>query len=120
VASVSARKAAEPHVVEPLLSAIQDVSDEARRCFLDADMSRSDQISVLESLIDHNHSYLVQLGVSHAALEAIRAKTASEPFGLHTKLTGAGGGGCAYTLIPDGLPVIVYRDTGISGSSWIV
>lgn len=32
----------------------------------------------------------------------IRAKTASSPFNLSTKLTGAGGGGCAVTLIPDG------------------
>jgi hypothetical protein len=102
VAGVSARKAKEPEVIEPLLAAIQDVSDEVRRCLTDTDMSRSDQISVLESLIDSNHSYLVQLGVSHPSLEAVRAKTASEPFKLHTKLTGAGGGGCAYTLVPDG------------------
>jgi hypothetical protein len=31
----------------------------------------------------------------------VRAKTASEPYQLSTKLTGAGGGGCAVTLIPD-------------------
>lgn len=53
-------------------------------------------------MIDENHGHLVTLGVSHPALEAIRAKTALEPFGLKTKLTGAGGGGCAVTLIPDG------------------
>lgn len=41
------------------------------------------------------------MGVSHPALEAIKAKTKSSPFGLSTKLTGAGGGGCAVTLIPD-------------------
>lgn len=43
------------------------------------------------------------LGVSHASLEAIRAKTASDPYNLKTKLTGAGGGGCAVTLVPDGM-----------------
>lgn len=41
------------------------------------------------------------MGVSHPALEAIKAKTKASPFGLSTKLTGAGGGGCAVTLVPD-------------------
>jgi mevalonate kinase len=49
-----------------------------------------------------NHAHLVELGVSHPALEMIVAATGQEPFNLATKLTGAGGGGCAVTLIPDG------------------
>lgn len=65
-------------------------------------MSRSEQIETLEKLIDSNHAHLVTLGVGHSALEAIKAKTASQPWNLHTKLTGAGGGGCAVTIIPDG------------------
>lgn len=52
-------------------------------------------------MIHENHAHLVTLGVSHPALESIRAKTAAKPFALATKLTGAGGGGCAVTLIPD-------------------
>ena len=40
------------------------------------------------------------MGVSHPALEAIRSKTGT--YNLQTKLTGAGGGGCAVTLVPDG------------------
>lgn len=54
----------------------------------------------LQSLILENHAYLRELGVSHPALEAVKAKTAS--YDLQTKLTGAGGGGCAVTLVPDG------------------
>lgn len=50
-----------------------------------------------------NHQHLVSLGVSHPALESIKEKTAT-PYRLSTKLTGAGGGGCAVTLIPDGTP----------------
>lgn len=65
-------------------------------------MKRSTQLATLEKLIDENHSHLVSLGVGHAALEAIKAKTGEQPWGLHTKLTGAGGGGCAVTIIPDG------------------
>jgi len=55
-----------------------------------------------KALIDENHTHLVSLGVSHPSLEAIKAKTARSPYELHTKLTGAGGGGCAVTLVPDG------------------
>jgi mevalonate kinase len=53
-------------------------------------------------MMRENHGHLVDLGVSHPALEMIVAATAAEPYGLSTKLTGAGGGGCAVTLIPDG------------------
>lgn len=61
-----------------------------------------------QALIKENHEHLITLGVSHPALETIRATTAN-PYGLSTKLTGAGGGGCAVTLIPDGneLPFIL-------------
>lgn len=89
-------------MINPVLQAIQTISDEARRCLSDTEMSRREQIGTLEQLIDSNHEHLVTLGVGHPALEAIKAKTASQPWGLHTKLTGAGGGGCAVTIIPDG------------------
>jgi mevalonate kinase len=45
-----------------------------------------------------NHALLNALGVGHAALERIVAVTRAH--GLTTKLTGAGGGGCAITLLP--------------------
>jgi len=107
-------------VVEDILEAIQSISDEARRALADPEMSRETLLSALsvstvdprqtprsyphrtQALIDENHAYLVNLGVSHPSLEAIKNKTASTQYGLHTKLTGAGGGGCAVTLIPDG------------------
>ena len=57
---------------------------------------------MLQALIHENHGHLVALGVSHPALEAIKSKTAADPYRLSTKLTGAGGGGCAVTLVPDG------------------
>merc|ERR1719187_729719 len=58
------------------------------------------QFATLEELVDTNHCLLAALGVSHPVLELVRGVTASH--GLHTKLTGAGGGGVAVTLItPD-------------------
>lgn len=46
-----------------------------------------------------NHSLLCSLGVSHRSLEDI-VYTLNTHYNLHSKLTGAGGGGCAITLIP--------------------
>ena len=44
-----------------------------------------------------NQGLLAALGVSHPALEQIINITAKQK--IHTKLTGAGGGGFAYSLI---------------------
>lgn len=56
------------------------------------------------------------LGVSHPSLEVIRSRTA-EPYGLSTKLTGAGGGGCAVTLVPDGMyPFLVFHESAFANT----
>lgn len=46
-----------------------------------------------------NHCLVHALGVSHASLEQVRSATAEH--GIVTKLTGAGGGGCALSIIRD-------------------
>jgi mevalonate kinase len=52
-------------------------------------------------LFDLNHHLLTGgLGVGHASLDNIQKITGE--LGFHSKLTGAGGGGCAITLIPKG------------------
>lgn len=61
------------------------------------------QLIPSQTLIDENHAHLISLGVSHESLETIRHLTAAQPYGLSTKLTGAGGGGCAVTLVPDSM-----------------
>ncbi|KAI0661562.1 cystathionine beta-lyase [Cubamyces menziesii] len=101
VAGVARKKIAEPVLVGQLLDAIQTISNEARRALADPEVPRSTLLSGLAALIDENHAHLVSLGVSHPALESIRAITADSPYRLSTKLTGAGGGGCAVTLVPD-------------------
>jgi len=100
VAGVGQKKANEPELVNGILEAIQSISDEARRTLADPELPRDALLSALSGLMKENHEHLVTLGVSHPSLETIREKTAS-PHGLTTKLTGAGGGGCAVTLIPD-------------------
>ncbi len=52
-------------------------------------------------MIDVNHYLLCSLNVSHEKIENIRQIT--KKFGLHTKITGAGGGGCMLTFIPKGI-----------------
>lgn len=101
VAGVGEKKAHEPELVNGMLQAIQSISDEARRTLADPELPRESLISVLSALIHENHQHLVELGVSHPSLESIKATTAAGPYGLSTKLTGAGGGGCAVTLVPD-------------------
>jgi len=48
-----------------------------------------------------NQHLLEVIGVSHPALEQICTTTAK--YGLISKLTGAGGGGCALTFIEPGI-----------------
>ncbi|BGP25733.1 cystathionine beta-lyase [Rhodotorula toruloides] len=104
VAGVARRKLEEPDTINPLLSSIQRISDEAQACLSSTTLSRSEQLDTLSRLVEQNHQHLVSLGVGHVALEAVRSKTKEQPWGLATKLTGAGGGGCAVTVVPDGYP----------------
>lgn len=101
VAGVTKRKEEQPERIGAVFQAIDDISLEARQGLTDSELSRDEQVTLLKKLIEQNSKHLDILGVSHATLETIRYKTA-EPHGLSTKLTGAGGGGCAVTLIPDG------------------
>ncbi|KAJ7510400.1 cystathionine beta-lyase [Mycena galericulata] len=101
VASVGVLKNNEPELVDGILKSCQSISDEARRALADPELSRVELLSALSALIRENHQHLVTLGVSHPTLETIRATAAAPPYGLSTKLTGAGGGGCAVTLVPD-------------------
>ncbi|KAJ9094961.1 hypothetical protein QFC21_005753 [Naganishia friedmannii] len=101
VAGVGERMTADPAWGTRMMDGIQSISDEAQALLTDVSKSRGDFVTGLSSLLDRNHEYLAELGVSHPALELIRTKTGSAPYHLSTKLTGAGGGGCAVTLIPD-------------------
>ncbi|CAE6421912.1 unnamed protein product [Rhizoctonia solani] len=101
VAGVGQMKADRPALVAEILGRIQSISDEAQRALGDPELERSKMLAGLEALMDENHGHLVTLGVSHPVLEQIKDITAKPEYGLHTKLTGAGGGGCAVTLIPD-------------------
>jgi len=104
VAKVAALKGAHPEITESILTAIDRVTESALTIIGQDDFD-NESLSSLEDLgklMTINHGLLVALGVSHPRLERIRELVDHEGIGW-TKLTGAGGGGCAITLLKPGI-----------------
>ncbi|KAJ1902479.1 Mevalonate kinase [Coemansia sp. IMI 209127] len=87
-----------PAVIDPLLESIHGISIRAAELFQTTDARIDELEAQLRDIIGLNHGILATLGVSHPSLERIREITAAGD--LASKLTGAGGGGCALTLVP--------------------
>lgn len=111
IAKVAALKELHPIITESILTAIDKVSEAAAE-IISRDDFDSESMSSLESLgklMTINHGLLVALGVSHPRLDRIRELVDHEGIGW-TKLTGAGGGGCAIVLLrPDVTPERMKR-----------
>ncbi|XP_048856901.1 mevalonate kinase [Brienomyrus brachyistius] len=90
-----------PSVMHPVLESIDAVSATCERTLEEmASDPMPEHYAVLEELIDINQHHLAVLGVGHASLDTLCRITLAH--GLHSKLTGAGGGGCGITLLrPD-------------------
>ncbi|XP_073078619.1 mevalonate kinase isoform X2 [Manis javanica] len=101
VAVVRSRLLKFPEIVAPLLTSIDAISLECERVLGEmAAAPAPEHYLVLEELIDMNQHHLSALGVGHASLDQLCRVTMAH--GLHSKLTGAGGGGCGITLLrPD-------------------
>ncbi|MGH0159938.1 UNVERIFIED_CONTAM: hypothetical protein FKN15_072661 [Acipenser sinensis] len=95
--------------MNPVLESIDAISCECERTLME--MARGPEIQhyrVLEELIDINQHHLNVMGVGHPSLD--RLCQVSLAHGLHSKLTGAGGGGCGITLLtPDTDSSVVER-----------
>lgn len=108
VAKVSKLLESYPQVVQSTLDAMDGISVAAADILTqlgESDAESGDTLeqqnslhAKLEELVDMNQALLNVLGVSHPALDQI-CRTVSK-FGLHSKLTGAGGGGYAFVLLP--------------------
>lgn len=100
VAKVAALKKSLPVVSDLILEAINKVTESAHSLITSPSFDSTDlsTTQALGSLIDVNHGLLVSLGVSHPRLERIRELVDIVGIGW-TKLTGAGGGGSAITLL---------------------
>ena len=91
-----------PDVVKPLLSAIEGITMAALQLVEsaaeDIEFASSESfLNRLSILFTMNHNLLCGLGVGHSTLTSVFE--ASQIAGLASKLTGAGGGGCAITLL---------------------
>jgi mevalonate kinase len=104
VAKVIALSKEHPQITESILHAIGKVTEGAAALISHEDFDNEELASLaqLGKLMTVNHGLLVALGVSHPRLERIRELVDHEGIGW-TKLTGAGGGGCAITLLKPGL-----------------
>jgi len=99
-----------PTIYSPLFDAIGAIAEESCVCLeklyqIQAETKHigadaQEDYCMLEKLTDLNQQLLVTLGVSHSSLDQVCHVTAK--YGMHSKLTGAGGGGCAFTLVTPG------------------
>lgn len=99
-----------PSVMIPVLESVDAVSQICERTLADmaTDGASAKHYSTLEDLIDINQQHLNVMGVGHASLNTLCQLTLAH--GLHSKLTGAGGGGCAITLLTPETGECVVRD----------
>jgi mevalonate kinase len=91
-----------PDIVPLILNCIEAITTRCEATLADlctaAEAIIRPLYQTLEDLIDMNQHLLNLLGVGHPSLDAVCSIAAQ--YGLHAKLTGAGGGGCAFTLVP--------------------
>lgn len=96
VAQVAQIKQKWPKIFEPLMAAFKQVVEEADALLSESPVDPQFAEKICE-LAELNHGLLSTISVSHPALEKVR--DVSKELGIGTtKLTGAGGGGCAITV----------------------
>lgn len=88
-----------PKCAGSILDAMEHLVFEAYQIMIRPSFGKEEK-DHLRELVNINHGLLVALGVSHPALEKIRIISDTHGIGS-TKLTGAGGGGCAISLVRD-------------------
>jgi len=98
VAKVGNKLAKFPSVINPVMDAIEAISIQSQNQMTSTEPMDDE---VINEMIHDNHSLLCVLGVDHPQLDRICRITIDN--GLRSKLTGAGGGGCAFTYLPHGV-----------------
>lgn len=88
-----------PAVMTPVLDSVDAVSCTCEKVLseMTSQPITGEHYNILEELIDINQHHLNVMGVGHPALDTLCQLTLAR--GLHSKLTGAGGGGCGITLL---------------------
>ncbi|GMH81862.1 hypothetical protein TL16_g09067 [Triparma laevis f. inornata] len=93
VKMVGEKKQNHPNVINPVMTSMGEVC----KSFVELIKKEKVDFDVVNELFTLSHSLLRVLGVSHPALELVL--TTTNKYGVASKLTGAGGGGCAITLL---------------------
>ncbi|ABN64635.2 mevalonate kinase [Scheffersomyces stipitis CBS 6054] len=88
-----------PKTSNSILEAMEHLSNTAYQIMV-RPFFGAEERKKLRELVNINHGLLVALGVSHPSLEKVKIITDTSKLGS-TKLTGAGGGGCAITLVDE-------------------
>lgn len=114
VAKVAHLKKTKPLIADHILDAIDGVTESAHALISapEFDAAKPESISALGELASINHGLLVSLGVSHPRLERLRQLVDVAGVGW-TKLTGAGGGGCAFAILKPEDPVLSGEDVPV-------
>ena len=97
-------------IIEPILGSIDAISMKFLETIKDMEENGDSQRSYhdLNQCISYNQDLLRTLGVSHSSLEEV--VSIAKSLGLHAKLTGAGGGGFAFILLPPFVQESVVHD----------
>lgn len=102
VAGVSERTLRHPDAMNFVFSAVDSISEELSSIIqspVGDDLSVTQKEEKIEELMEMNQGLLQCMGVSHASIETVLRTTLK--YKLASKLTGAGGGGCVLTLLPN-------------------
>eukprot|EP00946_MAST-07B_sp_MAST-7B-sp1_P002644 g2644.t1 len=118
VGNVRTLRAKHPAVIGSVFSGMQHITDECLEAITEwkntDDREKDKRLHErLASLVNINQGLLASIGVSHPALDTVCKRSADQ--GLCSKLTGAGGGGCAFTLLGSGS----YLQLGAKNSSLV-
>ena len=100
VANVRKLYDAYPDIIKPVLSAIEGISLKFLQLIDQihaGDITNQEFVIETGKLFNINHNLLCALGVGHSSLTLVHET--SNSCGCACKLTGAGGGGCALTLL---------------------
>ncbi|XP_031673969.1 mevalonate kinase [Oncorhynchus kisutch] len=100
-----------PSIINPVLESVDAVSCTCEQTLTEmaSDTPTPEHYNVLEELIDINQHHLNVIGVGHTTLDTLCQVTLAR--GLHSKLTGAGGGGCGITLLRPETECSVIQNT---------
>ncbi|KAI4902731.1 hypothetical protein NFI96_016640 [Prochilodus magdalenae] len=97
-----------PSIMTPVLESVDAISETCEHTLAEmvTEGASAKHYNILEDLIDINQHHLNVMGVGHSSLDTLCRVTLAH--GLHSKLTGAGGGGCGITLLrPETEPSVV-------------